>query len=406
MCFAVVELGASVYCDGYLNLGQRANSESMKTLRYAKRLVGFDTTSHKSNQLINQYLELKLTKHGFIVETVSYVDDRGVKKVNLIAKKGGGTGGLAYFGHTDVVPVMNWFTDQFSPFEASVARERLYGRGACDMKGSVACILAATQKFAWDELKQPIYVVLTADEEVGFVGARTVVEESKVYREMVEHSTKVIIGEPTSLEVVHAHKGSVKITATAHGKAAHSSTREGINANLKMIPFLQEMKSIYDETETNPQWQNEHFHPPTLSWNIIVKDDALAYNITPGKSVCTMYLRPMPGIDIAPLLDRVQACAGRLEIDLNVDHWGLGMFVDPQSEFVQQTIKLTGNQTSRTVAYGTDGGVLSELPDKIVFGPGNIAQAHTDDEWISLDQLSQGTEMYEKLIRHWCCRSD
>ena len=387
-------------------MGQRTVEGSMKSLRYAKRLVGFDTTSHKSNQMINKYLEMKLTKHGFVVETVTYQDHRGIKKINLVAKKGGGTGGLAYFGHTDVVPAKKWFTKQFSPFEPSVARERLYGRGSCDMKGSIACMLAASQQFDWEELKQPLYIVLTADEEVGFVGARTIVEESKVYREMVDHETKVIIGEPTSLEVVHAHKGSVKIVATSKGKAAHSSTREGVNANLKMIPFLNEMKSLHDETEREGKWQNENFDPPTLSWNIVVRDDAPAYNITPGSSVCTMYLRPMPGVDVNPILGRVRTCADQLGIELDIEQWGEGMFVSPGSDFVQQALKLSHQKQSKTVAYGTDGGVLSELQNKIVFGPGSIAQAHTIDEWISLEQLSKGTEMYEKMIRHWCCSVD
>lgn len=378
----------------------------MKALRYAKRLVGFDSTSHKSNKLISQYLEMKLTKHGFVVERVEYEDSRGVKKVNLVAKKGGGTGGLAYFGHSDVVPAKRWFTKQFGPFEPSVARERLYGRGSCDMKGSIACMLAATQQFDWDELKQPLYFVVTADEEVGFVGARAVVADSKVYREIVDTGTKAIIGEPTSLEVVHAHKGSVKIVAAAKGVAGHSSSREGVNANLKMIPFLTEMKAIYDETESDSKWQNDMFEPPTLSWNIGIKDDSPALNVTASKSVCTMYLRPMPGVDVGPLLERVSHCADANQIKIKVDHWGNGMFVNPGSDFVCDALKLAHRKQSNTVSYGTDGGVFTEIENKIVLGPGSIAQAHTADEWISLEQLNLGTEMYQKMIRHWCCSSE
>lgn len=379
----------------------------MKSLRYAKRLIGFDTTSRKSNRLINQYLEMKLTKHGFVVEKIEYLDPRGVRKVNLIAKKGGveRNGGLAYFGHTDVVPAKTWFTQDFGPFEATEDNDRLYGRGSCDMKGSIACMLTAAQQFDWDELKQPLYFVVTADEEVGFAGARAVVAESKLYREMVDHGTKAIIGEPTSLEVVHSHKGSVKIVATAHGKAGHSSGRKGDNSNLRMIPFLAEMKAIYDETEREAKWQNEMFDPPTLSWNIGIKDNAPALNVTASKSVCTMYLRPMPGVDVTPLLERVRHCADEHRIELSIDNWGQGMFVSPGSEFVLETLKLAHRQKSKTVSYGTDGGVLSELEHKIVFGPGSIAQAHTDDEWISLEQLNLGTEMYQKMIRHWCCNA-
>lgn len=376
----------------------------MKALRYAKRLVGFDSTSSVSNSLVSKYLELKLTKHGFVVEKIEYWDDKKVRKTNLVAKKGGGQGGLAYCSHSDVVPAKKWFTKKFGAFEPAIARERLYGRGSCDMKGSIACMLTAAQRFSWDELKQPIYFIVTADEETGFHGAKWVVQESKLYREMVSHGTKAIIGEPTSLEVVHAHKGSIDIVATARGKAGHSGGRKGFNANLKMIPFLADMKAIYDETESEKKWQNDIFDPPTLSWNICVKDDSPALNVTAGKSVCQMYVRPMPGIDTDPLLERVRESAEKYELELEIKPYGEGFVVDPGSDFVQQSLKLAHRPRSKTVAYGTDGGIFTEIENKIVFGPGSIDQAHTVDEWISLEQLELGTEMYTKMIRHWCCQ--
>ena len=376
----------------------------MKALRYAKRLVGFDSTSHLSNRLISKYLEMKLTKHGFVVEKLEYLDSRRVRKVNLIAKKGGGHGGLAYFGHSDVVPAKRWFTKKFGPFEPAIARQRLYGRGSCDMKGSIACMLAAAQMFAWDDLKQPLYFVITADEEVGFLGAKCVAEESKFYREMVSGGTKAIIGEPTSLEVVHAHKGSVELVATARGRAAHSSTRDGDNANLAMIPFLNEMREIFVESETELKFHNDAFDPPTLSWNIGVKDDAPAINITAAKSVCTVYFRPMPGVDAEPLVERAKEAAQRNGLDFEVNRWCEPFHIDVESDFVQQSLKLCHRPKAKTVCFGTDGGVFTEIAEMIVFGPGSIRQAHTRDEWIALEQLSLGTDMYAKMIRHWCCR--
>lgn len=375
----------------------------MKALRYTKRLVRFDSTSHLSNRLISKYLEMKLTKHGFVVEKMEYLDKRKVRKVNLVAKKGGGFGGLAYFSHSDVVPAKKWFTRKFGPFEPTIGRERLYGRGSCDMKGSIACMLTAAQTVAWDRLKHPLYFVITADEEVGFHGAKCVVEESKFYREMVNHGTRAVIGEPTSLEVIHAHKGSIEIVAIARGKAGHSSSRKGVNANLAMIPFLSEMKAIYDEVESDRKWQNDSFDPPTLTWNISVKDDSPALNVTAGKSKCKMYLRPMPGMDVTPLIDRVRQAADRFGLEVNITEWGNVLLTDPDSEFVQESLKLTHRKQSKTVAYGTDGGVFTEMPDKIICGPGSIEQAHTVDEWISIEQLGLGTELYSKMIRRWCC---
>ena len=375
----------------------------MKALRYAKRLVAFNSTSHLSNREIAKYLEMKLTKHGFVVEKTGYLDRDGVRKVNLVAKKGGGAGGLAYFCHSDVVPAKRWFTKKHGPFAPAVARERLYGRGSCDMKGSIACMLEASQSIAWDDLKRPFYFVCTADEEVGFDGAKVVVSDSKFYREMVADQTKAVIGEPTLLEIYHGHKGCYEFSATAKGKAAHSSSRDGVNANLKLIPFLTAMKELHDETESNAVYHNDAFHPPTLSVNISLEGDRSALNVTSSKAICHVNLRPMPGVDHLPLISRIRKLAKACDLELELNDYGGPMWVDPNSKFVLDALKLVHKRKSKTAAFGTDGGVLTELEDKIICGPGSIAQAHTKNEWISLEQLHLGTEVYSKMIRHWCC---
>ncbi len=375
----------------------------MKALRYTKRLISFDSTSHKSNALISKYLEMKMDKHGFVVERLEYKDEKNVKKVCLVGKKGKGEGGLAYFGHSDVVPAEKWFSKRFGPFQAAVARERVYGRGSCDMKGSIACMLAASQLFQRDELKRPLYFVVTADEEIGYHGIEHVVNESKLYREMVEGKVKAIVGEPTLLEVVYAHKGTYLIKAVSKGKSAHSSTAHGINANHKMIPFLVEAKKIFDETQSDSVWHNQLFDPPTLSMNIGVNDYNRAVNITSRKSVCTIYIRPMTGISIDGIIDRLTKVANTNDLKIKVDKRGEPMMVDPESQFVQTALKIAHRPKAKTVSYGTDGGALTEIEDKIVFGPGNIAQAHTNNEWIAIEQLSLGTEAYAKFIKKFCC---
>ncbi len=377
---------------------------STKALRYAKRLIGFESTSHLSNRAIAKYLEMKLTKHGFIVEVVEYRDSNNLRKVNIVAKKGSGYGGLAYFAHSDVVPAESWFTKKFTPWEPAVAQERLYGRGACDMKGSIACMLTAAQRVSWDSLKAPLYFVVTADEEVGFQGARCVADQSTTYREIVEHGTKGIIGEPTSLDVIHAHKGAVEMTVQAKGKAAHSGSHAHENATLNMIPFLAEMKAIFDETETESKWKNELFDPPTLSFNILVRDNSPARNVTASRCDSTVFFRTMPAIDHEPLLERAAKVAEANGLRMKVERQSEPFFVDPSSEYVQQMLAIVHRKRPRTVSYGTDGGVFSEIEQKIVCGPGSIEQAHTPNEWISLEQLDRGTEIYEKMIRHWCCQ--
>ncbi len=376
----------------------------MKALRYAKRLIEFDSTSRKSNNQVSRYLEMKLAKHGFVVEKLVYQDRRKVRKVNLVAKKGSGLGGLGYFGHSDVVPAKTWFSDSAGPFSPVVADNKLYGRGSCDMKGSIAAMLDAAQRFEWDQLKKPLYFVVTADEEIGFAGAKAVVEESKQYREMVEGKTKAIIGEPTELEVVHAHKGSIKIVVKSRGEAAHSSTSAGKNANLAMIPFLSEMKMIVDETESDSKWKNDLFDPSTVSCNILIKDNSPALNIKPEKSTCVIYLRTMPEVDVQPLLDRIVKCVEANGLEIRIKKFADPFYVASSSHFVTESLKLAERKIAKTVSYGTDGGVFTELEEKIVCGPGSIQQAHTAEEWISLEQLEAGADLYEAMIKNWCCQ--
>jgi acetylornithine deacetylase len=321
--------------------------------------------------------------------------------VNVVVYRYMRDGGMAYLCHTDVVPAEKWTAGE-GPFHAQLRDRRLYGRGSCDMKGSLACFLAAAERTRQLAATQPLYVVSTADEEVGYLGARQVVSHSRLYREMFQHNTKGVVGEPTKLQVVHGHKGSCGFRAVAPGRAAHSSTREGRNANLAMIPFLVEMKAIHDMTESDPAWHHADFDPPTISWNIGVNDHTPAVNITPAQSICTVYFRPMPGQDPELLLDRVRQAAEQHGLELELLFGTEPLYVDPRSPFIREVIELAGCDGSHTVAYGTDGGVFRELPQLVVLGPGDIRQAHTSDEWIALEQLEAGTELYGKLIRAWC----
>jgi acetylornithine deacetylase len=375
----------------------------MTALDYARRLVAFDSVSRKSNVAVTNFAEQALRDLDFETERVEYDDANGVRKACVVGKKGPGEGGLAYFGHTDVVPADPWFTTEHGPFDPTEKDGRLYGRGSCDMKGSVACMLAAASQFPAARLKRPIYVTCTADEEIGYGGAREVSRRSALYREMVAGQSHGIVGEPTRLEVVYAHKGTYGFTAVSHGRAAHSSTSKGVNANLAMIPFLAEMKSIHDELERDPRWRNNEFDPPTLSWNIGINDHTAAVNITPPQSVCTVYFRPMPGQDAESLVERGRAAAERCGVEFRRGHSGPPLYVDPRSEFVQEVLRLAEKKTPQTVAYGTDGVMLGELKHLVVFGPGDIAQAHTHDEWIELSQLERGTGLYARLIEHFCC---
>lgn len=373
-----------------------------KALRYAKRLIKFESPSHLSNRYIAKYLEMKLSKHGFVVERLSYRDAKNKRKVSLVAKKGMGVGGLAYFGHTDTVPATKWFTKKVTPFQPVTSRNRLYGRGACDMKGSIGCILDAAQTVNWEQLEKPVYIVLTADEEVGFLGATQVVEESKFYREMVHGNVVGIIGEPTNLNVVHAHKGSYLIKFRTKGNAGHSSCRDNKNAVWQMIPMLSELHQIREETEMVVDWLDENFNPPTMCANISVNDGNGVPNITSARCDVILYLRPTPQVDIAPIISRIAAVAKKHEIEVDMNRNCEPVWTDPACDLVKQSLAFCGKDSAQTVSYATDAGVLSEIEQKVILGPGSIAQAHTAKEWVAIDQLNRAVGIYRDLIHHYC----
>ena len=125
-------------------------------------------------------------------------------------------------------------------------------------------------------------------------------------------------------------------------------------------------------------------------------------NITAPLSLCKVYFRPMPGQPGEELVNRAKEVAQRCGLEFIHECAGQPVYTDPNSEFVRETLTLAGGSQSKTVSYGTDGAMFSELKNILVLGPGSIQQAHTDDEWISLDQLEKGTQLFERLFRRWC----
>lgn len=371
-------------------------------------LVAFPSVSDTSNVEISDYVAHFLIAHGFQCERVDYCDAAGVAKSNVIARRGrlhGPDTGFAYFAHTDVVPAAGWRGPGGNPFRLTQQESRYYGRGACDMKGSLACMLSAAASVDAETQDAPLWIVCTADEETGFAGARRVADESELYAEMVRSQPTAIIGEPTRLEVVHAHKGILGLRAVSHGRAAHSSSREGHNANLAMIPFLIELRDVYQLAENDSRYHNSSFDPRTVTVNFGVSDGCTAVNITPEKSVAWASMRPMPGVPCLDLVARLRTKALGLGLDFE-EIPGCGpLWVDPRSPFVTDVLQLAGKPASQTVGFGTDGGIFTDIDKKVVCGPGDIAQAHTVDEFIEQDQLDRGVDLYAKAIRHWCCRS-
>ncbi len=379
---------------------------STPTIEIAKQLIAFDSVSTKSNAEISDWVENRLQKAGFEIERVGYYDEAGNAKVNLIAKRfpanrHATSGGVCYLAHTDVVPADDWSPDFCNPFQPTIRDGRLFGRGACDMKGSLACALAAAELLPITEQQSPIYFIVTADEEIGMIGARHVARKSKLFDEMVATDTIGIVGEPTKLQVIHAHKGGLAIRVIARGRSAHSSSRDGLNANHQLIPLLPLLLEIQQQCETDFTLQNQDFDPPTLSWNIVLRNEPFASNVTPSLAEAIVFLRPMPKVEHEPLVVRVEEAAAKLGLECHRREAAHPLHVDRSLDCITSMLRLAEQSQSLTVCYATDGGVLQRLRQLVVCGPGSIEQAHRSDEWISLEQLERGTRLYFHAFEHW-----
>ena len=181
----------------------------------------------------------------------------------------------------------------------------------------------------------------------------------------------------------------------------YTSTNEGINANYQLIPALQELLLIRNESETNAKYRNKMFDPPTLSLNMTISNEPEAVNVTPSLAQVNLFLRSMPGVDHQPLLTAIAQLSQKhgLEFEMRdgVEPWS----VSPDSPWVQEMLKIVERSQSYSVCFATDAGILQRLEKLLVCGPGDIQQAHRSDEWIALDQLRLGVAAYEQAFRHW-----
>jgi acetylornithine deacetylase len=364
-------------------------------------LVSYPSESQTSNVEVTQRVASVLDRLGFQIEEIPYTDAHGVAKLSIVGKLGKGSGGLALMSHDDVVPANPDDGWSRNPYASWLAGDKLYGRGSCDMKGPLAASICAAARFAASDLKAPLYIVVTADEEIHARGAREVTERSKLFAEA--SLGYGVICEPTRLRVVHAHKGSLAIQVSSKGRAAHTSTLKGLNANLKMIPFLNEMKKINEQVLSARRYRNEEFKPPHSEWSIGINDHNRATNISPVQSICTINYRPMPGVDVEALIEKTRRSARKNGLRFELRHTGEPLYTPADAPLVCTALKLTGKRKPTTVSYGTDGmAFIKKMKQMIVLGPGDIAQAHTVDEWVELDQLHRGVDLYTRFIDHVC----
>ena len=371
----------------------------------AQHLIRFPSVSRSSNAAISDFVEQKLDSIGFACERVEYIDANNVRKVNLIAKRGEGIGGIVYSAHTDVVPADDWLPNVQSAFDPKIASGRLYGRGSCDMKGSLAAAITAAEQIEAQKQSKPIYFCISADEEIAMVGARKIVAQSMLYQEMVNHKTVAIVGEPTGLDVFYTHKGTLLLTLRSHGLSAHTSSLVGINANDRMFAVLPELEKLKQRTERDQVLMNHEFDPPTLSWNWIIRNEPFVSNITPSLAELCIFIRPMPDVQHASIVDAIERIAQQAGLEFIKSEEAPCLVGDPNGDLVREMLSITGQSKPKSACYATDGSVLRGLNQIVICGPGSIAQAHRNDEWIELEQLHRGVDVFKQAFERFSCDS-
>ena len=361
------------------------------------KLIGLDSQSHVSNISVADYIEGLVAPAATRLERIEYVDRVGVRKVSLVAQFGEGGGGLALSAHMDTVPGLGWCGD---PFKAKIVGDRLYGLGACDMKGPLAATLVAAFSYACRGAEKPLVLLLSADEETDTEGAIKIAKESKILADVGPEYC--IIAEPTDLRVANAHKAAVTFSATTAGRAAHSSTGQGLNANISMIPFIHEMWGLYKELTGNEDHWDTHFEPPYPDWNIVIDNFGTAPNVTVPKSQCTVNFRYTPRLDPEPIIRRVEESASANGVDLT--YWSSGdpLYTPADSPLVQLALELAGEHEPVSVPYRTDACIFASTFPCVVFGAGSHRQAHNVDEWVSVAQLHRSVQFYEDAIARVC----
>ncbi|MEX2644435.1 MAG: M20/M25/M40 family metallo-hydrolase [Acetobacterales bacterium] len=359
------------------------------TLSLARDLVAIDSRYFVSNLPVAERIEAELD--GFEVERIDYEDPGGVAKRALVAHKGPDRPAVALCGHMDTVPATGWPKEAFEP---RVDGGWLYGLGSCDMKGPLAALIVAAQAAPADV---PVTLLLTTDEDGGNkLGAKAIAARS----EMVKRRTPkaMLIAEGTSLRPVRGHRASINFLATAHGVQAHSSTGEGENANLRLIPFLAEMLPLHGRLRSDASLQDASYDPPFCDFNITIDNHGTGRNVTVARASAVVKLRYSKRVDPAPVVEAVKAAAGRAGVELELETEGFAPELEPDHWLVRLAETLTG-KPSAVVPYGTDASEIGHICPTIVLGPGTIDFAHKPHERIDIAELQASVPLFLDFAR-------
>jgi len=383
-----------------------------ETLKILSELIKFQTVSGTSNLKLIEYCEKRLDKLG---ATSFKTFDETKKRVNLFSTIAGkqklNGGGIILSGHTDVVPASakEWSSN---PFVATEKNNKVYGRGSCDMKGFIACALAVAPYFASQNLKKPIHFSFTYDEETACQGAPIMIRELK--KRNINCSV-CIVGEPTSMKAIQAHKGCYEYSTHFTGLAGHGSAPDkGVSAVEYAVRFINKLMDLREELKKRVP-KNSVFTPPYSTLQIGRIKGGLARNVIADQCVVDWELRPVVPEDGKfvnesietyikdVLLPEMKKVYPKANIEKEIIGEIIGFAKEEKSDAVNLACNLTGDNSQDVVSFGTEAGLFQEIGiSTVVCGPGSIEQAHKIDEHVSFEQLKLCLKMLinlkEKII--------
>jgi len=368
------------------------------------RLIGFETVSSRSNMALMQYVQGVLAKAGI---AAVLIPDAAGTKANLYASVGPAGPGVMLSGHTDVVPVEGqaW---SVPPFTLTERDGRYHGRGAADMKGFVACAIAAMVAAAGRELRVPLHLALSYDEEVGCLGVGSLID---LLAAAPVRPSMCIVGEPTGMQVATGHKGKVALRTTCVGREGHSALAPmALNALYLATDFVGVVRGVQARVMAEGLRDGD-YDVPYSTLHVGLLRGGVQVNIVPHLAVVDWEIRSLAGEDVEALIGEVRAGAEAIvaplraefpEAEIRVerlwDYPGLGTPTDAGVvRFVQS---LTGANGTIKVAFGTEGGLFDArlgVPT-VICGPGSMAQGHKPDEYVSVEQMARCEAMLAALV--------
>lgn len=368
-------------------------------------LVGINSVSSHSNVEIIEYLERCCEEIGLLTQRFPYRDEHGLEKINLIALAGTEFSEtteveLALVGHTDTVPFDPHWLDATHLTQRD---NKLYGRGSCDTKGFIAAALTAVERTDLSQLKKPLALIFTADEETGLRGAKQLVQEKPL---RVRYS---IVGEPTSLKPIRAGKGYSLAEVIVKGREAHSAYPSlGASAVFRAARLINRLEAIATKLQTD---RHHAFDPPYMTLNIGLIHGGSAKNVLAGECRFTLEWRPIPSQSSDRLLHLFNAAIEeemqtdpdfRCEVDASRADSGFETSTD--SPLVKLMEQATGIQ-SGTVAFGTEASQMMALgSEAVVIGPGDIREAHRTGEFVPVAELERCAEILTVAIEQLCMK--